>query len=241
MTIGTNGWIDWTAHQPGIADKVYTEPNSGEGIVGHSIEGSIAGALSRFMSTARVPGFPARYAANAAASCMFLNPLVGTMIQMYPVSASTWTSGNRKANTTLWPVESEGKAGTPLNANQVGNMVRLAREWERLTGKELVRGVSLLQHNEVWDWSTPNAGPTACPSDRYAPFFTTWANLKEEDRDMTENEVRALLRSLKDSGELASTTDVLSCVAQIAGAEPNTYSDTARIEKVRAAIAALKP
>jgi murein DD-endopeptidase MepM/ murein hydrolase activator NlpD len=54
--------------------------------------------------------------------------------------------------------------------------------------------------------------------------------------DMTEAEVRALIQSMKDSGEIASTTDVLACVCQISGSEENTYSDVARVEGARVAM-----
>lgn len=179
MTI-VNGWLSGAVKVPGIPDKVYSEPNAGLGIVCHSIEGaSVNNSASpldhipdRFFSKDRVDG---RYTDYAAASCMFINPFVGGLIQMYPIWMSTWTSGNRKANTTLWAVESEGRAGQPLNDNQVRNMLYLAEEWERHTGKSLWRGVNLLEHNEVALWATPNAGPTACPSGRYAPFYEQWA------------------------------------------------------------------
>lgn len=57
-----------------------------------------------------------------------------------------------------------------------------------------------------------------------------------EVEDMTEAEVRALIKSMQDAGELASTTDVLSCVCQIAGSEENTYSDVTRVEGARVAM-----
>lgn len=93
------------------------------------------------------------------------------------MTASTWTSGNAKANCSLWAVESEGVAGEPLNDNQVKNMLTLRDEFEAYTGRKLTRGEAntagrtLWQHNEVWNWTTPNAGPTSCPSGRYQPFF----------------------------------------------------------------------
>jgi murein DD-endopeptidase MepM/ murein hydrolase activator NlpD len=57
-----------------------------------------------------------------------------------------------------------------------------------------------------------------------------------EVEDMTEAEVRALIQSMKDSGEIASTTDVLACVCQISGSEENTYSDVGRVEGARVAM-----
>ena len=175
MTI-VGGWSTLATRHNGLTDKKYSTPNAGLGICCHSIEGSIAGALSRFDSTAK--NASGSYTPAAAASCMWLNPKVGRLIQCYPVTASTWTSGNRKANTELWAVESEGVAGERLNANQVANMLTLRDEFETHTGLGLGRGSSdgvfsrnLFQHSEVWNWESPNTGPTACPSGRYAPFF----------------------------------------------------------------------
>lgn len=54
--------------------------------------------------------------------------------------------------------------------------------------------------------------------------------------DMTEAEVLELINQLKSNGDLASTTDVLACVAQIAGSETLTYTDIPRVEAARAAM-----
>lgn len=54
--------------------------------------------------------------------------------------------------------------------------------------------------------------------------------------DLTPNEVRGIIKEMQNSGDLASTTDVLSCIAQIVGAEDLTYSDTKRVESIREAI-----
>lgn len=168
MTI-KSGWLDWAERVPGPANKVYAQPNAGEGLVCHSMEGKYAGSLAELMKPER------------QASWMFSNLLDGRFIQHYPITASTWASGNVAANTRLWSVESEGVAGTPLNALQVANMMRLGEEWEDHTGLKLVRAPfssivrqTLWEHGEVWAWSQPNAGPTACPSNRYLPFYEAW-------------------------------------------------------------------
>lgn len=197
--IDARGWLDWTQVWPGVKDKVYSQPNSGEGIVCHSIEGSVAGAMSRFLATTKAAD--GSYTPNAQASVMFVNPLAGPLIQMYPVTASTWTSGNSKANTSLWAVESEGQAGTPLNDNQVANMLRLAGEWEARTGKNLERNKTLWEHNEVWNWGFPNAGPTACPSHRYDPVYAALAARTHEEDDMADPRVDKIIAAL--GGEAA--------------------------------------
>jgi len=97
------------------------------------------------------------------------------------------------------------------------------REYNRRPGS----GVGLVEHGEV--------AQTACPSHRYDNL---WEIIGE---DMTKEEVLDLIRELQDRGSLASTTDVLSCVAQIVGVEENSYSysDKKRIEKVRNGIKSL--
>jgi len=237
----TNGWLDWADRQPGIADKVYSETNRGYGLIGHSIVGTPAAALGRFLSTQKDAS--GNYTSYAAASVMFINPKVGPLIQMYPVTASTWTSGGREANTSLWAIESEGGApgneSEPLNDNQVANLLRLAEEFEAHTGRRVVRadgggfhiGDTFREHGEVAQQYGYAA--TACPSKRYQRFYDA---LKARD-DVTEQRVKELIKEAFDagynSGALASTTDVLSCIAQITGVEPNTYSDRATVEAVR--------
>lgn len=178
MTI-KDGWIVECKRVDGPADKVYSQPNAGEGIVCHSIEGEdrTDDIPDRFLSTEKTPD--GQYTPNAQASVMFVNPSEDShpLIEMYPITASTWTSGNRAANTKLWAVESEGFAGTPLTAKQRERMWIIVNNWEARTGKRATRGGpngegrTIWQHNEVWNWSTPSAGPTACPSGRYDEFF----------------------------------------------------------------------
>jgi len=165
-----DGWLNWAERVPGPAAKVYATRNAGEGIACHSMEGWYAGSLAELMRPDR------------SASWMFSNLVNGKFIQHYPVTDSPWASGNLVANTKLWSVESEGIAGTPLNALQVANMIRLGAEFEAATGRAVSRREprTIWQHNEVWDWSAPNAGPTACPSNRYAPYFKRI----EEEEDM---------------------------------------------------------
>ncbi len=181
-----NGWLDWAERLPGPVDKVYSMPNECRGIACHSMEGwGYWGIHGRMMSPERDAS--GRYTAMAQASWMFSNMADGTFIQHYPVTASTWTSGNWIANTTLWGVESEGKAGTPLTQAQVANMLRLADEFEAYTGRPAIRSGqrTVWQHNEVWNWATPNAGPTACPSNRYDGFFIAL----EDDMTPAEREL----------------------------------------------------
>lgn len=190
--IGADGWLVGAERRPGIADKVYAQPNAGLGLACHSQEGYRNSVEARFFSTERDPADATRYSAYAAASVMFYNPLRGPLVQYYPVTASTWTSGNARANTTLWAVESEGLASRegPLEANQEANLRHLLAAWEAHTGRVATRtpaARTLWQHNEVWNWSNPNAGPTACPSGRYDRFF---AKLEEEEMELRDRVAR---------------------------------------------------
>lgn len=185
-----DGWLDWAERWPGPADKVYSAPNSCEGIVCHSMEGYGTGGITgRMMSTARQPD--GSYTPMAQASWTFSLMRDGRMYQHYPVTASPWASGNRRANTSLWPVEAEGVRGVPLSPEQASAMLRLAEEFEAYTGRRATREPgrrTVWQHNEVWNWSSPNAGPTACPSGRYDQFFelleSRGSDMKPEEREL---------------------------------------------------------
>lgn len=61
----------------------------------------------------------------------------------------------------------------------------------------------------------------------------------QEVEDLTSAEVRDMIKDMQNRGELASTTDVLACIAQIVGSEELTYSDTERVNKVREALKSL--
>lgn len=211
MSVGSDGWLDWTDHDyPGPPNKVYPHANTGLGIVCHSMEGWWAGSVRELLKPER------------QASWMFSNCQDGRMFQHYPVTASCWASGNRLANTTLWSVESEGMAGTPLNAAQVANMLRLTRDWEAHTGRKATRelaGKSLHEHCEVALWEMPNAGPTACPSHRYDGFFTALG--QEDEMTPAERELLLLCATVlagRNSGaDYATAEDALPNLRMLAG------------------------
>lgn len=135
----------------------------------HSVVGNLPGHSipGRFLSTAKNPD--GTYTKDAAASCMFILYKDGHLIQMYPVTASTWTSGGRDGNTRYWPVEAEGGAkpntGEPLTKAAEDTFIRLVREWEAHTGRVAMPGVNLLQHKEIA--ALYGYASTSCASDRY--------------------------------------------------------------------------
>ena len=209
MAIVDGGWLDWAERVPDPKDKVYSQANEGSGIVCHSMEGSYVGSLGELMNPGR------------QASWMFSNTNDGRFIQHYPISASPWASGNSRANTSLWSVESEGYAGSPLNARQTANMIRLAREWQefradkpspRTANRHEGSVRSIWEHREVATWVTPNAGPTSCPSGRYEPFFQA---LEAPDMALTAEQLNDALQKRMALTRLANNPDLTVVVAAV--------------------------
>ena len=123
-----------------------------EGLVYHSMEGSLSVAL--------------RMLANPALqkSWTFSNPKHGQLIQHYAVGKHTWANGSRESNEKFVSCENEGVAGEPLTQSQIDNLVELTvwayttQEWTTLT-----RRISMWEHKELQRFGSP---ATACPSDR---------------------------------------------------------------------------
>lgn len=193
--IKTNGYLDWATYRPGIANKVYSEPNSGEWITCHSVVGEESdfedGIPNRFLSTETYydPELGMhRYTAYAAASSMFVLRKSGELIQMYPVTASTWTSGGRKANTRSWAIEAEGgqapNYSEPLTPEAEASFVRLVREWERYSGKRAKAHITLVEHKEMAERF--GYKPTACASDRYRFAWAKAEQREEDDMELRE-------------------------------------------------------
>lgn len=185
----TNGIADWAVWRPGPPGKVFPAVNQMQGLVCHSAEGYNAGNFGELDKPER------------QASWHFTNSLDGTFYQHYPITASCWTSGNYEANTRYFAVESEGQASVdgPLNDAQVRNLMRLAADLVPV-GVTLTRDPAtrtLWEHNEVATRWSPNAGPTACPSHRYDPFFTAL----EGGTDM-DPRVDALIAALGGQAEI---------------------------------------
>lgn len=191
-----NGWIDWARHVFGIPDKVYSQPNKGIGIACHSVVGRESefedGIPNRFLSTDRLPN--GRYTDAAAASVMFVLRENGQLIQMYPVTASTWTSGGFEGNTSFWAVEAEGGLypdyGEKLTPAAEATFIRLVREWEAYTGLHASPGINILQHKDIAKLYGYDA--TACASDRYS---NAWARVAAgESGGLTVEEKERLAR-----------------------------------------------
>lgn len=187
-------WIDWAEREPGPEWKVYDTVNGGYGIVWHSMEGWYAGSMAELHKVER------------QASWMFSIKLDGALVQHYPVTASCWASGNGLANTQWWSVELEGVSTMPINDAQMATAKRLIGEWQAYRrAKDLLDVATrvgnlwtktMWEHREVDTIAVPNAGETACPSERYARLWAVIDTLnKPKEADMTDNE-RALLLTL---------------------------------------------
>lgn len=189
MTITADNWVDWAVRLDGIPDKVWRPRRHKAYFVNHSIEGYLHGepVPPRFLSTARNPD--GSYTSTAQASVHFVLHVDGTLIQMYPLQASPWTSGSQEANEAGVAIESEGVAGTPLNEAQCATYVRLIRELEPWFGFELSRAAGTIkEHREL--------AQTACPSGRYD---TAYAALED---DMADPRVDAIIAALGGQAEI---------------------------------------
>jgi hypothetical protein len=194
-----NGWLDWAVRVDGHPAKVYSQPNSGEGIACHSIVGDLPyhSIPSRFLSDERETGNPGRFSAMAAASVMFILYRDGQLTQMYPVTASTWTSGGFDGNTRFWAVEAEGGGpgnyAEPLTPAAESTFLRLVQEWERHTGNHAEPGVNILEHRQIA--AKYGYAPTACASGRYAGAWARITAPQQEEEPMTPEE-RQMLRDI---------------------------------------------
>lgn len=193
-----NGWLDWATRIDGISDKVYSTPNSGIGIACHSVVGREDefhdGIPDRFLSTAKLPN--GRYTDYAAASCMFVLRESGQLIQMYPITASTWTSGGFEANTQYWAIEAEGGLfpdyGAQLTDAASLSFIRLVTEFEAHTGFVAIPNGNVLQHRQLA--AIYNTDPTACASGRYD---TVWSRISAGERYEEDSVPSEVIEDLK--------------------------------------------
>lgn len=192
-----DGWLDWAERRAGHPQKVYSQANAGLGIACHSIVGNLPNHSipARFLSDERMPGNPSQFAPMAQASVMFILYRDGHLIQMYPVTASTWTSGGYEGNTRYWAVEAEGgfdPVTEPLTREAEDTFIRLATEWEAHSGLRAAPGVNILEHRDIARMFGYDA--TACASGRYS---NAWARIaageRYGDNQMTVEERELLL------------------------------------------------
>ena len=227
-----NGFLDWATRIDGVADKIYSEPNRGIGIACHSVVGRESefqdGVPNRFLSTEKTAD--GRYTASAAASSMFVLRESGELIQMYPVTASTWTSGGREGNTSFWAIEAEGglypNYGEQLTEAATEAFIRLVTEFEDHTGIPGIPDANILQHRQIA--ALYGYAPTACASGRYD---TAWARVASGERygEMTKAEIEAIVNERIDA---TVGLTLLALLEQMTGIAASTFSDTERVEAV---------
>ena len=129
MSIDANGWLGWAERTPGPVDKVYSQANTGQGYVPHSMVGYLVGWYDRLFDTSREED--GRYTAYAAASVHGSILRDGRVIQHYSFKSSCWASGNRYANTHFIALENEGGYSPhdePLTPEQFAANVRIILE-----------------------------------------------------------------------------------------------------------------
>jgi len=190
-SIDSQGWLDWAERKPGPVEKQYTQRNSAEGYIPHSMVGKLAGWYSRLFDMSREAD--GRFTANAAASVHGSILLGGHTIQHYSFTASCWASGNRKANTTRIAFENESvytggrpDESIPFTEAQLLSNVRIIKEltdwkgWTPARPPSVLAPATLLEHNEavrIW-----GGHATACPSNRAEwPKFLHLLNKEEDD------------------------------------------------------------
>jgi len=189
--IKSDGWLDWGIKYPGPTNKKEPGKNLSLGIVFHSMEGWLSGSLAELAKPER------------SASWLFSVALDGTLYQHYPVTVSCWASGNYFANTRYWSIETEGVQPTPVNGPQSETLRRIIAEWEDYSGLVANRLAgntqTLFLHREVATIVSPNAGGTACPSQRYNSFWETLKQKQEQENEMTAQELTSAMKELNEA------------------------------------------
>ena len=205
--IDEKGWLRHPlfVRVDGHPAKVYSQPNTGaNGLAFHSIVGEepdfADGIPNRFLSDEREPSNPSRFSEMAAASCMFILRKRMPHVVMYPVTASTWTSGGPEANTTTWAMEAEGGLypvfGEMLTEHQIQGVLVIATAWEQYTGRKLTPALMREHRVIAIDYGYK---ATACASGRYSEAQRRLAAGEratvtgEDQDDMTRAEIEALI------------------------------------------------
>lgn len=210
MTI-INGWFDFAKREPGPPGRRQAFDNTLEHITFHSMEANRGSSYHVFYDDVNRPGIAWHGTIGKD----------GILYQHYPITAGLYHGGGF-ANTRSPGFELEGFAGEPINPAQKEVVKKIIDNVSELMGVAYTReNLRIKEHGEQVF--------TACPSNRYDELW-------EEIHDMTKDEVEALIKEKISEGDLVSTTTVLSAIAQIVGAEKNTYSNTKKIGEIRQAI-----
>lgn len=254
LLIDADGWIDHPdfIRIDGVPDKIYSGQNTGdEGLACHSVVGEEPdeqdGIPNRFLSL--VKDANGRYTGYSAASCMFILRKRMPHVQMYPIWASTWTSGSARANCTTWAMEAEGgyrPHDEPLTKHQENGFLVIASAWEqkKLRGCEV--GRTARAHRDLVQVFGGN--PTSCESGRYR---NAWKRLTDGERWVEKEGLMAfeediLLAMFSGSEEVALGRDeriknARFRMGEIVKGERMSLMDTARSAYVLAEAAKPEP
>ena len=173
----TETWLPFAVRRDGPASKfgywpiLYRGLELIEGEVKHSAEGPKSAMYGVLDGPRRASWILSIYKA-------------GPPEQHFPLEAVGWTNGSIDANMKFVGMEHEGKAGEPLNDNQVYWTTRISLALRvlcpKIASNPPARRVNLWEHNEMTlfgaDW-------TACPSNRI-PWAQVLAGLQTEEEDM---------------------------------------------------------
>ena len=217
IEIDDEGWIygPMVVRIQGIPGKQNSKGCLGDSFAMHSVVGQESefqdGVPNRFLDTSMYydPAYGVyRFTPNAAASVQTILRKFdtvargyATLIQMYPLTSSTWTSGGSAANERFLSMELEGGGylpdGTPnfsepMNDLQVATWVMYIRAVEAWNSRrfgrpfQFVEGDNLLQHKQIA--ARYGYAATACASDRYDRGLSA---LREEgESGMSPREIR---------------------------------------------------
>lgn len=140
---------------PGPPEKVWADANIHDGIILHSMEGSLPVALGMLNDVSALADGSWRN----PVSWHFSIGLDGRVLQHYDLTQSPWHAGSRTTNRRFIGIEHEGVKGQLVTGVQLGASVGLVKALAAEFGwKEARRGLGLFEHNE---WSQ-----TTCPNGR---------------------------------------------------------------------------
>ena len=123
----------------------------GLGIVGHSMEGSLAAAFGELDRADRQASWPFSVAKD------------GRVYQHINTLQISYASGSYEANKRFWSIEHEGVASEPLTGPQLAATIALMGWLLSKHNLKPVRKETLWEHREMTAYG---ASPTACPSGR---------------------------------------------------------------------------
>ena len=156
-----------------------TDTHLQNGVVIHSAEGSLAGALS-------VLDGPRQ------ASWHFFVTKAGKVYQHVDTNNIAWTNGGFDANRLFWGIECEGVEGGPLTEPQFDALLGVVRWlWDTHDVGAFVRQETAWEHLEMTQFGS---APTACPSNRI-PWERLISSLED---DMDEATVQRIAKGEAD-------------------------------------------